>query len=105
MKPLLQVKNLSKSHILHEISFEMERGEMLAVMGPSGSGKSTLLYNVAGMDRPTAGEVWLRDTEITGLSEDEKAALDAGMNAHVAKPLDMQLLKKVMQQCAKQTKT
>lgn len=48
---------------------------MLAVMGPSGSGKSTLLYNVAGMDQPTGGHVWLRDTEITGLSEDEKAKL------------------------------
>ena len=72
---LLHVKELSKEQILHGISFDMEQGELLAVMGPSGSGKSTLLYNVAGMDRPTAGEVWLRDTEITGLSEDEKAAL------------------------------
>lgn len=72
---LLHVKELSKERILHGISFDMEQGELLAVMGPSGSGKSTLLYNVAGMDRPTAGEVWLRDTEITGLSEDEKAAL------------------------------
>ncbi len=75
MKPLLQVKSLSKSHILREISFEMEQGEMLAVMGPSGSGKSTLLYNVAGMDQPEAGEVWLGRTEIVGLSEDEKAKL------------------------------
>lgn len=75
MKPLLQVKSLSKSHILREISFEMEQREMLAVMGPSGSGKSTLLYNVAGMDQPEAGEVWLGGTEIVGLSEDEKAKL------------------------------
>ena len=48
---------------------------MLAVMGPSGSGKSTLLYNVAGMDQPTAGQVWLGDVVITELSEDEKARL------------------------------
>lgn len=48
---------------------------MLAVMGPSGSGKSTLLYHVAGMDQPTGGQVWLGETEITRLSEDEKAKL------------------------------
>lgn len=75
MESLLRVNNLVKGQILHGISFEMERGEMLAVMGPSGSGKSTLLYNVSGMDQPDGGEVWLGDTEIVGSSEDEKARL------------------------------
>lgn len=75
MKPLLCVKNLSKDQILQGISFDVEQGEMLAVMGPSGSGKSTLLYNVAGMDQPDGGEVWLLETEIVGLSENEKAKL------------------------------
>ena len=75
MKKLLRVENLSKEQILHQISFDMEPEEMLAVMGPSGSGKSTLLYNVAGMDQPTAGQVWLGDVVITELSEDEKARL------------------------------
>lgn len=46
---------------------------MLAVMGPSGSGKSTPLYNIAGMDQPANGQVWLGDVEATKLFEDEKA--------------------------------
>ena len=75
MKALLRIDNLSKGQILHEISLEMEKGEMLAVMGPSGSGKSTLLYNVAGMDQPDHGEVWMGETEIVRLSDDEKARL------------------------------
>ena len=73
MKKLLEVKNLCKDGILHRVSFAVEAGETVAVMGPSGSGKSTLLYNIAGLDQPTAGEVWLDGTEIAGLPEDEKA--------------------------------
>lgn len=75
MDKLLRVENLSKAQILDKISFSMEEGGMTAVMGPSGSGKSTLLYNVAGMDQPSGGKVWLKDTEITALSEDDKAKL------------------------------
>lgn len=75
MEPLLRVTNLSKEQILYGVSFDMELGEMLAVMGPSGSGKSTLLYNVAGMDQPDGGSVRLRDTELTKLTEDGKARL------------------------------
>lgn len=75
MEQLLRVKDLRKKRILNGITFEMKQGEMLAVMGPSGSGKSTLLYNVAGMDRPDGGEVWLGNTQITGRTENEKAGL------------------------------
>lgn len=75
MRKLLRVEKLTKEQILHQVTFDMEPGEMLAVMGPSGSGKSTLLYNVAGMAQPTDGRVWLEDVEITKLSEDEKARL------------------------------
>lgn len=75
MGKLLKIENLGKEGILSSVSFEMEEGEMLAVMGPSGSGKSTLLYQAAGMDAPSGGRVWLKETEITGLDEDGKAAL------------------------------
>ena len=75
MKKLLRIDGMTKGQILHRITFDMEPGEMVAVLGPSGSGKSTLLYNVAGMDQPTSGQVWLGDVEITKLSEDEKARL------------------------------
>lgn len=75
MDKLLRVENLCKEQILDHISFEITRGEMVAVMGPSGSGKSTLLYNVAGMSSPSDGKVWLKEQEIAGLSEDEKAKL------------------------------
>ena len=72
---LLRVEGLRKGEILAQVSFEMSQGELLAVMGPSGSGKSTLLYQVAGMDQPSGGRVWLGGTEVTGLTEDEKARL------------------------------
>lgn len=73
MAELLRVENLCKDQILNNVSFTIEKGEMVAVMGPSGSGKSTLLYNVAGMDQPSGGSVFLSGEEITQLSEDEKA--------------------------------
>ena len=73
MSELLKVSNLCKENILKNVSFEMEAGEMTAIMGPSGSGKSTLLYNVSGMDRPDEGNVFLSGVEITSMSEDEKA--------------------------------
>ena len=75
MKELLRVNDLCKKNILKNISFSVGEGEMIAVMGPSGSGKSTLLYNVSGMDQADSGEVWLGETEIVRLSEDDKARL------------------------------
>ncbi len=75
MSEILKVKNLKKGEILRGISFELQEGEMTAIMGPSGSGKSTLLYNVSGMDNVDEGIVCLRGTEIQNLSEDSKASL------------------------------
>lgn len=75
METILRAEKLCKDEILKDISFSIHPGEMAAIMGPSGSGKSTLLYNVSGMDQPTGGKVWLKEQEITALSEDEKAKL------------------------------
>lgn len=75
MNSVLKVSDLCREKILHHVSFEMEAGELLAIMGPSGSGKSTLLYNTAGLDCPDSGKVILENTELTALDEDEKAQL------------------------------
>ncbi len=54
---------------LDNVSVGLGEGEFTAIMGPSGSGKSTLLHVLAGLDRPTSGEVFLGDTEITSLND------------------------------------
>jgi putative ABC transport system ATP-binding protein len=61
--------------ILDSIDLEVGSGEFLAIVGPSGSGKSTLLALMAGLDRPSAGEVWLNGERIDHLSEDRLAIL------------------------------
>jgi len=54
---------------LDSVDVALAEGQFTAIMGPSGSGKSTLLHMLAGLDRPTSGEVYLGDTEITSLSD------------------------------------
>lgn len=61
--------------VLHGVDLDVERGELLAVMGPSGSGKSTLLYALSGLERPSAGTVRLEGTDLGSLSQQELAAL------------------------------
>ena len=61
--------------ILHPLTFQVPRGEFLAVVGPSGSGKSTLLGLIAGLDAPTSGEVLIDGIDITRLDEDALARL------------------------------
>ncbi|MGW0334922.1 ABC transporter ATP-binding protein [Streptomyces sp. NPDC003011] len=60
---------------LDAVDVDIARGRFTAVMGPSGSGKSTLMHCLAGLDSVSAGQVWLGDTEITGLKERELTRL------------------------------
>lgn len=55
------------------ISLEIEKGEMVAVMGPSGCGKTTLLNCLSGIDDPTNGKVFIEDSELTTMSDDQKS--------------------------------
>jgi putative ABC transport system ATP-binding protein len=80
--PLIRIQDLHRDfpmgheivHALDGVDLTVEEGEFLGVMGPSGSGKSTLLYLMGGLDRPTAGQIWVRDQDITGLDENGLAA-------------------------------
>lgn len=61
--------------ILHDISFEVQKGEFLGIMGPSGSGKSTLLNLIGCLDRPSRGQILIKDRDINKLSDKELAKL------------------------------
>jgi len=83
MASILRAMNLGKQVesggqplvILHEVSFSVEPGDSLAILGASGSGKSTLLGLLAGLDVPSSGTVYLDGVDIFSFDEDERARL------------------------------
>jgi putative ABC transport system ATP-binding protein len=64
-------KSLKNTQILHDISFEIKKGDFIAVMGPSGSGKSTLLYSISGMDSLSSGKVLFEEINISEMKEED----------------------------------
>ena len=78
---LLRVEHLSKIYgegdnavrALDDVSFSVEKGQFLAIVGPSGSGKSTLMHILGGVDRPTSGKVFLDGQDVFAQKEDQLA--------------------------------
>lgn len=78
---ILRVENLTKTYgkgntavtALDNVSFSVNKGEFVAIIGPSGSGKSTLLHIIGGVDTPTSGKVFVDETDIYSLNESQLA--------------------------------
>ena len=78
---ILRVEHLSKIYgqgenevrALDDVSFSVEKGQFVAIIGPSGSGKSTLLHILGGVDRPTEGKVYLENQDVFAQNEDQLA--------------------------------
>lgn len=76
---LMRIEHLTKVygsgenavHAVDDVSFSVEKGEFLAIIGPSGSGKSTLLHILGGVDRPTSGKVYVDGQDV--YAQDEEA--------------------------------
>ena len=81
--PVVAARNLCKTyqlgeqsvHALREVSFDIQRGEFVAIMGPSGSGKSTLMNMIGALDVPSSGQLMIDGTDIGTLDRDQLAVL------------------------------
>ena len=80
---LISMRNIWKTyqmgteavHALHGVSFDIPRGEYIAIIGPSGSGKSTLMNLIGCLDTPTQGEYWLNGKNVSEMDDDELARI------------------------------
>src|SRR3954468_10968344 len=73
--PTVSVRDLHVSYgereILHGVSFDVQRGETLVILGGSGSGKSTLFRTLVGLEKPSSGQIWIKGQDIAAISQDE----------------------------------
>ena len=84
--PLLRVRDLVKTYqvgdvavrALRGVTLDIEAGEFVAVVGPSGSGKSTFMHILGCLDRPTSGEYWLEDRDVSRLNDDDLSTIRNG---------------------------
>src|ERR1700745_924703 len=80
---LISMRNIWKTyqmgtesvHALHGVSFDIPRGEYIAIIGPSGSGKSTLMNLIGCLDTPSQGEYWLNGKNVSDMDDDELARI------------------------------
>jgi phospholipid/cholesterol/gamma-HCH transport system ATP-binding protein len=74
--PMISLRDLRVAYggreILHGISFDVQRGETMVILGGSGSGKSTLLRTLVGLERPSSGEVWIRGKNFVAINDEER---------------------------------
>jgi putative ABC transport system ATP-binding protein len=83
MKPLMDARALTKSYpvdggalrVLDDVTFQVETGELIAIMGASGSGKSTLMNILGCLDRPTSGQYWLDGRDVSRMSRSQLAEI------------------------------
>ncbi len=86
-QPLLELINVKKKYstteVLKGISLKVQKGDFIGIFGPSGSGKSTLLHIAGGLDTPTEGKVFLFNTRIDILPENERDKIRKGKVAYI----------------------
>jgi branched-chain amino acid transport system ATP-binding protein len=88
--PLLRVEKLTKAFggilALNRVSFELQEGEILGVMGPNGSGKTTLVNCITGFVKPNSGKVFFKGKEITGIPPHKIADMGIGRTFQIMRP-------------------